>query len=269
MNSYRRTGLPYPYTSTAEDLKIYLAEHQFSHKASDTRARLSMCAERCYRGHLSYDGQNIKKLRALVQSRGIKTHLQGRPNKKQLVKLLEAADDDVDAMESSREFHKFSQLPPELRNRVYVCYFKSLGDVPPRFLTPPLCRASRQSRLESTGLFFEHCTFVVQVKPIFPETRLQYHNEVARHRIPAHDFARIKHLFIELRTPFHRSLQAAWTVDLTNGQCVEVNISYYPGGTRDKGHVRDLIDSIMACDGTDKLKKSDMDTLEVAVAKQY
>jgi hypothetical protein len=133
----------------------------------------------------------MKKLRALVQGREMSTHLErkakevNKPNKKQLVKMLEAADDADHALEAAREFQKFSELPPELKNRVYTYYFKSPGKVPPRFALPPLCKVSRQLRLESTGLFFEHCTFAVALRPYqHSEARLHYHTEVARFNIP-------------------------------------------------------------------------------------
>jgi hypothetical protein len=136
-NGYWRTGLP--YATNSWDWRMYLAEQQFHYKASDTRAQLKVRAKRCARGHLSYDEHNIKKLRALVQGREISTHLErkarevNKTNKKQLVKMLEAADDADHALEAAREFQKFSELPPELKNRVYTYYFKSLGKVPPRF----------------------------------------------------------------------------------------------------------------------------------------
>jgi hypothetical protein len=34
--------------------------------------------------------------------------------------MLEAADDADHALEAARESHKFSELPPELKNRVYI-----------------------------------------------------------------------------------------------------------------------------------------------------
>jgi hypothetical protein len=204
-NGYWKTSLP--YANTTGDWRIYLAEHQFFHNASDTHARLKAHAKRCAQGHPSYQGHDVKKLRALVQDRGI-TGMEpdlkcrvDRATKKQLVKMLEDADVADDALKVSREFHKFSELPPELKNRVFTYYFKSLGNVPPRFALPPLCQASRQLRLDSTGLFLEHCTFIVTLRPWYlqKEARLPYHTEIARLNIPTSTFACIKHLHIVLR----------------------------------------------------------------------
>jgi hypothetical protein len=105
-SGYWRTGLP--YATTSWDLKTYMAEHQVYHKASDTCAQLEARAKRYARGQPSYDKHNIRKLRLLVQHRAMSTYLkrkaQGvkKPNKKQLVETLEAADDAVVVPEAWR-----------------------------------------------------------------------------------------------------------------------------------------------------------------------
>jgi hypothetical protein len=276
-NGYWRTGLP--YATTSWDLKTYMAEHQVYHEASDTCAQLEARAKRYARGQPSYDKHNIRKLRLLVQHRAMSTYperkAQGvkKPNKKQLVEILEAADDAVVVPEARKVFHKFSELPPELRNRVYTYYFKSMGEVPPRFALPPLCKASRQLRLESTGLFFEHCTFIVTLNPWYQEARLHYHTEVAGFNIPTTTFARTKHLHIELRySPFESPL-LDYSVDLTDGQCGQRSRRYPKWEWSEhvqnqrRNHVRDLVKSIIAREGQAKLEKGDLEALEVAVRK--
>lgn len=101
-----------------------------------------------------------------MQKRGLKSQV---PGKRYLVQCLEAVDDAEDARNArkvTQKLHRFSELPPELRNRIYILYFESLGEVPPRFVLPPLCRASRQLRSETTGLFFEHGTLVIWLKHV-------------------------------------------------------------------------------------------------------
>jgi hypothetical protein len=66
-NGYWKTSLP--YATTTGDWRIYLAEHQFYHNASDTHARLKTHAKRYAQGHSSYQDHDVKKLRALVQGR--------------------------------------------------------------------------------------------------------------------------------------------------------------------------------------------------------
>jgi hypothetical protein len=166
------------------------------------------------------------------------------------------------------EFHKFSELPPELRNRVYTYYFKSMGKVSPRFTLPPLCKASRQLRLESTGLFLEHCTFIVALRPKHwtKEARLHYHTEVARFNIPTSTFACIEHLHIELRHSLIESPFLACSVDLNDGQCAQKS-RWFSDGDQRRQHVQNLVKSITARGGQAKLEKGDLEAFEVAVRK--
>jgi hypothetical protein len=158
-NSYWQTEVP--HMVGMDETRYYLKKRGFYYKKTEKFARLKVLAKRCARGHRSYDAYSVRDLKTLIRSRGLKWQA---PSKKNLVQCLEAADDAddaKDAMNATKKLPRFSELPPELRNRVYVLYFESLGEVPPRFVLPPLCRASRQLRLETTGLFFEHSTFIV------------------------------------------------------------------------------------------------------------
>jgi hypothetical protein len=260
-NHYWRTSLPWAVTS--DDWRRYLKKHHFYFKKSDNIAKLAARAERCARGHPSYDDRYLKELKALARERGLGRVLERQANYAQLVKGLEAADNAADALEASRQFPKFLELPPELRNRVYTLYFKSLGRVPPRFALPPLCRASRQLRMESTALFFEHSTFVIALRSISQPScaRLHYSTELARLNIPAPTFASMKHLYIEVRNAPRSFLEGGWAVDLTNSHCV------YSETIRGSENIRELVQTIMARDGVAKLRKGDLDEFEVAVGK--
>ena len=168
---------------------------------------------------------------------------------------------------------------------MYRLYFESL-EVPPRFVLPPLCSVSRQLRLETTGLFFEHSTFTVWLnyvliprdqqlpvqlfaQPRQVSTHLHYHTEVARVNIPNQNFARIKHLSIELKKWTSIAPIATWTVDLSDGQCkihcpTHQNVQGY--------HAQDVqtwVHSTMGREGMAKLEKSDLDELEVAITEAY
>jgi hypothetical protein len=260
-NYYWRTGLS--WVATTAEWKRYLGKHCFYFKKSDKVEKLAARAERYVRGHPSYDDRYLKELKALARERGLGRVLERQANYAQLVKGLEAADDAADALEASRQFPKFLELPPELRNRVYTLYFKSLGRVPPRFVLPPLCRASRQLRMESTALFFEHSTFVITLRSISQPfcARLHYSTELARLNIPTPTFASMKHLYIEVRNAPRSFLEGGWAVDLTNSHCV------YSETIRGSENIRELVQTIMARDGIAKLRKGDLDEFEVAAGK--
>lgn len=104
-----------------------------------------------------------------LQRRDLEPYEGRKANKRQLVRSLQVADDADNArnaMSATRELHRFSEFPPELRNLVYKFYCESLSKVPPRFVVLLLCRASRQLRSETTGLFFEHRTFIILLRPV-------------------------------------------------------------------------------------------------------
>lgn len=265
-----------PCATTVGDWKRYFAEHQFYIKSTDSPEQLGVRAKRCAKGLPSYGGHSVKTLRLLARDRGLTARLERKANKEHLVNLLEAADDERDASEASREFPKFFKLPPELKNRVYAFYFQSLGRVPPRFVLPPLCRTSRQLRRESTGLFFEYSIFILWLRPEFTlspgreQARLQYHTEIAKLSIATANFARIKHLCVELRSPLHQLLLRTWDINLINGQCVANYTKKKARVVGEEGrHVQKLVDSIMTRDGCAKLSKSDLSAFEMAVSKEY
>jgi hypothetical protein len=272
LNSSWQTGLPCAYT--VRDWRRYLSIEGFYFKTNDKYARLETLAKRCARGHQSYDRQCIKNLRELACNRGLDASLGPKANKKQLVEALEAADDATDAMETSREFHKFSELPPELRNRVYIFHFQSLGKVLPRFAMPPFCRASRQLRYETTILFFQHSTFIVYLTPgygggMLPRlnrAQLHYHTEVARCNVPNARFAQIKHLHIDLEGLVFSPHLATWSIDLTDGSCVRKTRLREPASY--ESHVQNLARSIMARKRFAKLSKSDLDRFEIAITNE-
>jgi hypothetical protein len=233
--------------------------------------RLKDLARRCARGDPSYDAHGVTYLKALIRDRGLRLQAGRKVNKKQLIQCLEAAD-DFDARDTTKalpKFHRFLELPPELRNRVYIFHPESLGKFPPRFVVPPLCRVSRQLRSETTALFYEYCTFVFLLRTVHTpssKAQLHYHTEVARNNIPDSAFAQIKHLFIRLKEHSHRPPMANWIIDLTCGRWTGWSVFR----RRDiEQSVQTLVNSIMAREGLTKLEKSDLDKLEVAMNEAH
>jgi hypothetical protein len=94
------------------------------------------------------------------QSRTIlTTRLGGNTNKlskTDLITQLESADE-------GEEFHRFFELPPELRNRVYTKCFEWLGLIPPTFKQPPLLLVSRTTRREALPLLYRFAQFEIHL----------------------------------------------------------------------------------------------------------
>lgn len=91
-------------------------------------------------GFLSYESYDAAELRQFCAARRLQTDK--AKAKRKLVGLLERADDET-------SFHRFLDLPPDLRNRVYDLHFRTFeifDKGPP--LPPPITSASGQLRQE-------------------------------------------------------------------------------------------------------------------------
>jgi hypothetical protein len=260
-DKYWRWGMAEKHTK--DDLKEFLHKHAFYYRKSEKVARLEALAERCDRGHLSYEKYNVAQVRQFVKNRDLQMTLPSKANKKQLVQHLEDADKLSDAFEDSRKFPRFLKLPPELRNAVYAFYFDALGVIPQRFSQPPLCKVSCELRVESLGLFYEHSTFSISMKRCLLNTgdvAVNHQSKLFRDSIPHSDFIRIKHLSVELEVGTFLSAVGTWTIDLTSGEST-ANSSC---GRQQK--MQQVVDSIMAREGPNKLRKSDLEDFRLAWA---
>jgi hypothetical protein len=262
-DKYWRRGMAEKHTK--DDLKDFLNKRGFYHKKSEKLSRLEVLAERCDRGHLSYEGYDVAQLRQFVKHRGLKMASPSKANKKQLVQHLEDADGLNDKFEDSREFPRFLELPPELRNAVYTFYFNALGVIPQRFSQPPLCKVSRELRAESLGLFYEHSTFSISMTRCLLTTgdvAINHQSKLFRDSILLPDFTRIKHLSIELEVGSFFSAVGTWTIDLTSG------MSTANSSCRRRQEMQQVVDDVMAREGPNKLRKSDIETFRLKWAER-
>jgi hypothetical protein len=258
-NSYWRFGMRGKHTR--DDVKEFLQRRGFYYKDSEKLARLEALAERCDRGHPSYEKYYVAQLRQFVKNRELKKKLPSKANKKQLVQHLEDADVIKDAVEDSREFPRFHELPPELRNAVYTFYFKALKVVPQRFSQPPLCTVSRVLRAESLTLFFEHSTFSLSMtRPLLKigDAIINKQSKLLRDSILLSDFVRIKHLRVALEVGTYLSVVGTWTIDLTTGKST-ADVS-----RGQQQEMQRVVDGIMARGGVNKLRKRDLEDFRSA-----
>ena len=135
------------------DLKQELKQHQYKIPSSANKARLIEVMSRCQRGLMLYDGCQPKELSTFCTNRGIEIRSKLKPKKRQLIATIEDADDQ-------RVFHRFMDLPPELRVQIYTSYFSSLGTVE-QPIHPPITRVAHLVRKESLPLFYAVTRFTV------------------------------------------------------------------------------------------------------------
>lgn len=127
---------------------------------------------------MSYHGLSDEELRGLFQARGMSlpsTLTDKRYNPMlELVSALDRADDNP-------RFRRFTDLPPELRNRIYEYYFADF--VQPIYAPsqPPLTLACQLLRQESLGMFYSTATFILSlvIKPNPDLLRLQLPDQLA------------------------------------------------------------------------------------------
>lgn len=139
-------------------LRQLLVDRGYAFGSGMTRAALLACLKRSDSGLLSYTGRANSELRDFIQQRRLETNFkQGNiGTRTELVQLLNAADEDP-------RFHRFMELPAEIRGIVYRFY---LDEPKKRLLTPkqpPLLSTNRLIREEALPLFYSKYAFAVQV----------------------------------------------------------------------------------------------------------
>ena len=82
-NKYWRLGMAGKHTR--HDLKEFLQKRGFYHKSSEKLARLEALAERCDRGHQSYESYTVATLRQLIEDRDLKITSPRKATRKQLI----------------------------------------------------------------------------------------------------------------------------------------------------------------------------------------
>ncbi|KAF7186751.1 hypothetical protein HII31_11983 [Pseudocercospora fuligena] len=106
-------------------------------------------------GLLCYDSCSISELEKYIKARGIHKHPE-KLNRGTLIKRLMSADED-------REFPRFMDLPPELRNSIYESVMDEYAKPLTNPAQPPFALVSRQVRNEALSTFYSCCTFKVDL----------------------------------------------------------------------------------------------------------
>ncbi|KAI7514891.1 hypothetical protein KC347_g141 [Hortaea werneckii] len=113
---------------------------------------------RSEQGHMSYHNCSSDELRRLIQARKMETSLLGlKLSKSELVDILQSED-------QRPKFHRFQELPPELRNRIYKYHFASFHQPICAPSQPPITKVSSLLRRETLQLFYHSCVFEVHLR---------------------------------------------------------------------------------------------------------
>lgn len=138
-----------------EDLHAKLCWNNFHALKTTKLARLRILYVRSQRGMRSYEGVTRKGLENEVARRRI---LLPDPcvTMGDLNEELEQYDDEHNT------FHRFLDLPPELRERIYTEYFNTYDEYNYPKCQPPISYVSRTVRRETLPLFYECCFFSIR-----------------------------------------------------------------------------------------------------------
>ena len=123
-----------------EDLHSRLYWNNFHVLKSTKVARLRELYVRSQRGMRSYEGVSRKELEHVIAERRILIPELGWANMEDLKRKLEQYDDEHNT------FHRFLDLPPELREKIYTQYFNNYDEDDNPKCQPPISRASRLVR---------------------------------------------------------------------------------------------------------------------------
>ena len=139
---------------SVKEMKAMLAERHYDTGSIADKERLRRCLQRSDLGLLSYVKYKNDELRELITIRGIKTEFI-KGNKGQRYELIDALEYE----DNHREFRNFTNLPAELRTRVYEYYMADFTEPLTAPKQPPLTLTSGLVRKESLPLFYSTCIF--------------------------------------------------------------------------------------------------------------
>lgn len=144
----------YALSNQVSEIRHHLKSHNYPHTIpSSTFPSLLQTLARSLPG---YEKCKTAELRLFAQQRRLTTITDiATATRQDLAKALRSAD-------QTPQFHRFLELPPELRTAIYTFYCADFADEPLTLPTyPPLARVNRQLREEVLTVFYSECTFAV------------------------------------------------------------------------------------------------------------
>ncbi|GAB1729440.1 hypothetical protein NU195Hw_g4390t1 [Hortaea werneckii] len=154
-DSYWKLNLPYLKIAEMQDILKSRNYHVAKRLNSDL---LRSALLRSEQGHMSYHKCSSDELRRLIQARKIEASPLGlKLPKSELVDILQSED-------QRPKFHRFRELPPELRNRIYEYHFASFHQPICAPSQPPITKVSSLLRKETLQLFYHSCVFDVHLR---------------------------------------------------------------------------------------------------------
>lgn len=178
-------------------------------------------------------------------------------------------------------FHRFPDLPPELRERIYTEYFNTYNEDDNPKCQPPISYTSRTVRREALPLFYECCLFSIRaatgiredLKPISDGENITdvlssdsaaFMKSISAHNLGRLRWLRLKFLGCELRLMLYAkdlkdpiSITTPYKVDL---EC-DSDQAKHERRERMVSEVRAVASEVAAREGPLKLREGDLERM--------
>lgn len=144
----------YALSNQVSEIRHHLKFHNYPHTLPSSA--FPSLLQNLARSLPGYEKCKTAELRLFALQRRLTTIVDiPNANRQDLAKALRLAD-------QTPQFHRFLELPPELRTAIYTFYCAGFADEPLTLPTyPPLARVNRQLREEVLPVFYSECTFAV------------------------------------------------------------------------------------------------------------
>lgn len=153
--AYWRVPSPNPYITNAE-IRSELDAIGYAPKKSASRTDLDVLLRHAQTDHICYSNCTFDELKGFAIDRGLISN-KAKPGHARLISLLLKAD-------MNPTFAQLNNLPPELRTRIYEFYlidFTAKSIQHP--IDPPLTRTNRLLRSEALPIFYQQCSFRIEI----------------------------------------------------------------------------------------------------------
>ncbi|EMC97054.1 hypothetical protein BAUCODRAFT_436962 [Baudoinia panamericana UAMH 10762] len=152
--------IPDQYKMTVKEMRTELQRRNYPVGGITDKGHLRHCLYRSDRGRLSHHTLTNRELRERIASRKIDASevisKYRKGPREELLRLLE--DDDMHP-----KFHRFSELPPELRVKLYEYYVGEFRQPIYAPSQPPLSKTSSLLRRELLPIFYASCSFKIRL----------------------------------------------------------------------------------------------------------
>ncbi|KAK3074799.1 hypothetical protein LTR53_002465 [Teratosphaeriaceae sp. CCFEE 6253] len=148
------------YYYMAKQLRTMLEDRHYHVGGIKDVGRLEGCLRRSRLGLMSYHNCGNEELRRLIAVRKLNDSITDglrEGDRQELLAILDCAD-------LQPSFHRFLELPPELRNQVYKYYYAECRDVVFAPTQPPLTRCCILVRREALHMFYATRVFTLQLR---------------------------------------------------------------------------------------------------------